>query len=504
MAEKSQDTSHVEALKSTSIIGGSTAITMLIRMVRTKVLATLLGPTGIGLEGIYDSVLSVSKTLVDLGISSAGVRQIAAAFGSGNQRVIATTVFTLRRVCLVLGALGTVGLFLLRERVSLIAFGNIDHASDIGFLSVTLFFGAVAGGQAVLITGTRRIGDLARMNVFGTLSGAILSIAFVYFWGRNGIVAYMIAGTVTTILLSWFYARRVETERIQVPFAEVRKEATNLLKLGFVFVSTGLMSTGALFLLRTFVTRQQGLLGTGEFQAASALSTVYVGFVLNAMGADFYPRLTSVAEDNERCNQLVNEQAEISILLALPGVLATLAAAPWVIHIFYSSKFDQAAEILCWQVAGTFLQVNSWPMGFIILAKGRAAAFFWTDFAAYSMYVVMGWFGLKWFGLPGTGMAFLGLYLFHWVIVYVVVRKMSGFALAPVNIRLSVMGASAVGVALWARLKLPEPWPTVVGATLSLTTGIYCLKVLVQLVGAEKIKTYAAKLGLLSLVRKWR
>src|SRR5438132_8562 len=73
--EKPEPTSHVEALKSTSIIGGSTVIVMLIRMLRTKVLAILLGPGGIGLEAIYDSVISLSRTAVDLGISSSGVRQ---------------------------------------------------------------------------------------------------------------------------------------------------------------------------------------------------------------------------------------------------------------------------------------------------------------------------------------------------------------------------------------------------------------------------------------------
>ena len=83
--EEREGTSHVEALKSTSIIGGSTAITILIRMVRTKVLAILLGPAGIGLEAIYDSVISLARIGVDMGISSSGVRQIASAVGSGSQ-----------------------------------------------------------------------------------------------------------------------------------------------------------------------------------------------------------------------------------------------------------------------------------------------------------------------------------------------------------------------------------------------------------------------------------
>ena len=277
----------------------------------------------------------------------------------------------------------------------------------------------------------RRIGDLAKMNMFGALAGAVLSIPIVYVWGRAGIPAYMVLGAGVGVFISWSYARRVRIEPVKVPFRQMTGEARSLLKLGLVFLSSGLMTTGALFLLRVFVARQEGVYGAGQFQAASALSMVYVGFVLQAMGTDFYPRLTAVADDNRRCNQLVNEQAEISILLALPGVLATLALAPWVIQLFYSSKFDKAAEILCWQVAGTFLQVNSWPMGFILLAKGRAAALFWTDLASYSVYVALGWVGLKLFGLPGTGMAFLGLYAFHWCVVYAVVRRISGFALSP-------------------------------------------------------------------------
>src|SRR6202008_1106961 len=108
---KPETTSHVEALKSTSIIGGSTVIVMLIRMLRTKVLAILLGPGGIGLEAIYDSVITLSKTAVAFGVSSAGVRKSAAAVGSGSEAMIAITVSPLRRVCLALGIIGATALF---------------------------------------------------------------------------------------------------------------------------------------------------------------------------------------------------------------------------------------------------------------------------------------------------------------------------------------------------------------------------------------------------------
>ncbi len=492
----SEAPSHGEALKSTSIIGGSTAIVMLIRIVRTKVLAQLLGPAGIGLEAIYDSVVSVARTAADLGISSSGVRQIAAAVGAGSDLLIATTVFTLRRTCLLLAAIGAGGFFLGREPISRLALGNTDHASDIGLLSLMLFCGVLVGGQGALLQGMRRIGDLAKMNIFGAVIGAAVSIPIVFLWGRAGIPVYMVLAAAVGVLISWFYARRVRLEQIRISLRQVSTEARALLSLGFVFLASGLMTTGALFLLRVFVIHQEGLTGAGQFQAANALSMVYVGFVLQAMGTDFYPRLTAVAGDNRRCNRLVNEQADVSILLALPGILATIALAPLVIQLFYSSKFDKAAEILCWQAVGMYLRVNSWPMGFIILAKGRGTAFFWTDVVSYSVYIGLGWLGLKVFGLAGTGMAFLGLYLFHWCVVYAVVRKMSDFRLSRQNMRLSLLGAATCAITLFARLTFADPWATTIGCTLAIVTGVYSLATLIRLVGREKFDRSLRKVGL--------
>ena len=125
MKDKSETTSHVEALKSTSIIGGSTAIVILIRMVRTKVLAILLGPAGIGLEAMYDSIISLARIGVDLGISSSGRSPDRVRSRLRGQTTIATTVFTLRRVCLILGIVGAAVLFLLREQVSKLTFGTL-------------------------------------------------------------------------------------------------------------------------------------------------------------------------------------------------------------------------------------------------------------------------------------------------------------------------------------------------------------------------------------------
>jgi PST family polysaccharide transporter len=84
-----ENSSHRQILKSSAIIGGSTVITIGLRIVRTKVMAILLGPAGIGLEGILDSIIQLARTMACLGLESSGVRQIAEVNGKSDQRIVA-------------------------------------------------------------------------------------------------------------------------------------------------------------------------------------------------------------------------------------------------------------------------------------------------------------------------------------------------------------------------------------------------------------------------------
>lgn len=501
MTNEQSASSKREALKSTSIIGGASGIVMVIRMVRTKVLAVLLGPAGIGLEGIYDSVLTVVRTVFDLGMSGSGVRQIAAATGSGDPQRVATTVVALRRICLLLGGAGALALFAGREWASRAAFGDTSHATAFGWLSLAVFAAVVSGAYGALLQGMRRIADMARMNIIGAALGAVVSIPIVFVWGQAGVPAYMIVAAVVALVVAVHYTRKVTIQPTTLTVSEAVREARGLLTLGLAFMATALIAAAAPFLVRAIVIRQFGLEGAGQFQAASALSMVYVGFVLQAMGTDFYPRLTAAAADDARANRLVNEQAEVSLLLALPGILGTMAFAPWVIRIFYTGSFAVAADILVWQMGGMLLRVMSWPLGFMALAKGRSAIFFWTDIAAWSAYIALAWLGLDWFGLQGAGMAFLGLYVFHVGMMYGVVRRLSGFRWNPHYLRYAAASLAAAMLVLWVRLRWPEPWATLLPCLAAAAAGVYSLHLLVRIAELERIERALVRLRLGWLLR---
>src|SRR5580704_388187 len=414
-----------EILKSSALVGGSQVLNIVIGMVRTKAMAVLLGPAGFGLFGLYSSVATLAQTISGLAVNSSGVRQIAAASSSEDQETIQQTVLVLRRISLLLGMLGAGLMVLFSRQISIITFASESHAAAVSWLSVAVFLTLVSASQTALIQGFRRILDLAKIQVLGALFGTLTSIPLVYYFRERGVVPSLICVAAMTIASSWWYSRQLQFRPLAyAPMspAQFWMETAALLKLGMAFMASSLITLGVAYAVRVMVLHRVGIEATGLYQSAWTLGGLYVGFILQAMGADFYPRLTARANDNTACNRLVNEQARIGLLLAGPGVVATLTLAPLVIALFYSAKFAAAVGILRWICLGATLQVITWPMGFIIVAKGNQNLFFLSELAWTIVAVSLAWVCIRSFGLNGSGIAFFGSYVFHGFLTYPIVH----------------------------------------------------------------------------------
>jgi PST family polysaccharide transporter len=473
---------YAQILKSSVLIGGSSVLNIGIGIVRTKAMAVLLGPAGFGLMGLYGSIADLAVSIAGMGVNSSGVRQIAEAAGSGDDKLIARTVTVLRRTAVLLGVLGAGLLVVFCRQVSALTFGTDEHAGAVVLLSLVVLFRLVAGGQVALVQGMRRIADLAKIGVFGALFGTMISIPVVYFLREEGVVPSLLCFATMSIVTSWWYSRKVRIRSAAITLSDFPHEAASLLKLGFAFMASGFLVMGAAYAVRIIVVRKIGLEAAGFYSAAWTLGGLYVGFVLQAMGADFYPRLVRVATDNPRCNRLVNEQAQVSLLLAGPGVIATVTFASLIIHLFYSNKFVEAVEVLRWICLGMALRVITWPMGFIIVAKNRQIIFFGADLAWTVVNMGLTWVCVGRFGVNGAGIAFFGSYVFHAFLIYPIVRMLSGFRWSSANSKSGVLFLTSIALVFCSSYMLPPIWVVVLGAVVTGLSALYSIHTLLTLV----------------------
>ncbi len=486
--------SYSQILKSSSIVGGAKAINMIIGMVRTKFVAVLLGPAGVGMMGTYLAITGLIGSLSGLGINSSGVREVAKAKGTGDTKKIGTTILTLRRMVWFTGTLGALILVLCAVPISRYTFNDSSYAVPLMFLASILFFQAINGGQMALIQGMRRIMDLARINVLGSAVGTVISVTLYYWLGMDGIVPALIALAIFNLGISWWFVREIPVPRVTISWRESFFQTGGLVKLGVALMCAGLVGAFVAYLTRTLIFRDIGIEAVGVFQAAFGLSGMFINFVLGAMGADFYPRLTSVSRDNDKVNTLVNEQTEIGLLLAVPGLIATIVLAPWVIRIFYTGAFTESVDLLRWFVLGCIGRVISWPMGFIMLAKGESRMFLITETVFGAIHVALLWLGLKLFGLIGVAIAFMTLYILYSMGMLAVSHHLTSFTWSKsVKNFLFILLPASLLVFLSALL-LPVIPTTAIGSAVCLLTGVYCLQQLTHRLGTgHKICRLVAK-----------
>lgn len=485
---------YLEILRSTALIGGSSLVMLGLSILRNKSVAVLLGPEGVGLLGIYNSIADMTQALAGLGVQSSGVRQIAEAVGTGDGGKVARTAFILKRASTLLGVIGTCMLAAFAIPVAHLTFGNYEHSASIALLSLAIAFRLASAGQTALLQGLRQIASLATVNILAACSTTAITIPFVYFLRAEGIVPALVTSAGAVLLVSWRYSRKPIACAAHAQVSLLGHDLIMLIRLGFVFMVSALLTLAGAYTVRLIVLHHGGIAAAGLYQAAWALGSLYAGFILQAMGTDFYPRLMAISQDNAVCNRLVNEQAQVSILLAGPGVLATLTFAPLAMWLFYSPAFYAASDLLRWICLGMLLRVVAWPMGYIILAKGAQKIFFWTEVAATFMHVGLAFILVHYMNLEGAGLAFFGLYLWHSILIYLIVRRLTGFRWSGANCRAgSLFLVSSVAI-LAAMLWLPL-WPaTALGSGAVLAGVFYSLKNLLRLIPAETVSPK---------IRKW-
>ncbi|MCX6966247.1 MAG: O-antigen translocase [Verrucomicrobia bacterium] len=490
----SNNNSYGQIVKSTALIGGTQVLNILISIVRIKILALFLGPVGIGLAGMYQTATAMVGTLTGLGIGPAGVRQIAEAAASGDELRVARTVALLRRTAWISGLLGMAVVLIFAKPLTIATFGNDHYTGGVALVSLTLLFGGISAGQTALLQGLRKLKELAACNLLGSLFGTVASIGLVYVLRDRGVAPFLVAVAGFSILTSWWYARKVVYPSVHLPWRETFQEARPLLGMGASFLALGLLAAGVAYVIRILIIHELGMHAIGLYTAASNISLLYVGVVINAMGADFYPRLTSVSSNHPAVNRLVNQQAEMGVLMALPGVLVTLLLAPWVMRIFYSGEFVSAASLIRWQILGMGLRVACWPVSYILLAKGMGKPMVILETVSSALEIGIIFFFMRLWGLEGCGIGRLLFMALATVCISLVGNKITGFTWSndSKNVLSTSIGfaAAILLVIHFAPLKLG----LAAGGALTVIASFWCLSRLNRALGTDLLSVLRLRL----------
>ena len=177
----STSSNYKQTLKATSLFGGIQIFTIIVNVIRSKFIAILLGPEGMGISGLLTSTTGLITSLTNCGLSSSAVRNIAVANATNNIEQISKTIKIFRRFVLVTGCIGLLTCLLLSPYLSLLTFGNKDYTQAFILLSVTLLFTQITSGQTTLLQGLQKYGYMAKATLIGNIIGLFITIFLILY-----------------------------------------------------------------------------------------------------------------------------------------------------------------------------------------------------------------------------------------------------------------------------------------------------------------------------------
>lgn len=420
---KNTQSSYRSIFKATSLFGSVQFFQILIQIVKSKFIAVLLGPAGVGIIGLYQSGMQLVQNITNMGLASSAVRDVSEAFGLKDYSRINQVITTIRRLVWGTGILGMIVLAVVSPILSKISFGNYDYTIPFIVLSVTLLLDQICAGQKVILQGLRRLTELAKCSVIGSAFGLLVSVPFYYLLGVNGIVPTLILNSVCALVVSWLYSRRIPVQRVEQAPKETLKQGRMMLVMGISMSLSGIFSTIASYIIRAYIQYVNGVEEVGLFQAGFIIMTTYVGLVFNAISTDYYPRLAAVNKDNLKCQEIINQQGEMATLILAPMLSVCLVFMPVILKILYSDDFLKANDYICWASIGMYLRLAAWVISFSFVAKAESKLFILNEALACFYYIVFSLVGYYWGGLTGIGIGFALNYLVYFIQVYLIARK---------------------------------------------------------------------------------
>lgn len=397
------------------IFGGVQVFTILCSLIRTKLLAIWVGPVGVGLFAIFNSVIDMIYSATSLNIRNSSVRDIV----SENDKTLKERIiFAVRRWSWIVGIFGAFVMLILSPLLSKWSFGNFDYTWAFIILSIVFVFNSFAEGEKAVMQGTNKLTALGKGTIVGTGLGVLVSVPLFYYWREQSIVPALIAFSFSTVIGMWWFGKR------KSPKSQVKLNLNETIKTGKSFVKLGIYMTISIFisylfsyLFIVYLNSNADTQLVGFFQSGNTLVDKYAGLLFTAMAMEYYPRLSQGIHSKKRTSIFVTQQINLTLIILLPIIILFLTFREFIVHILYSSDFDAIIPYISVAIIGTVFRTISWSMAFVILAKGNGKVYVITEslsaVTSFALNILM----YHNFGLIGIGYSYILNFIIYCFIV---------------------------------------------------------------------------------------
>lgn len=428
-----------ELVRSIGLLSGQQLILMVIGAVRTKVVASLLGPAGTGLLAQSVALQDVLRQASMLGAGNGFLKLVAEAVGRDDRRTLERLIPSAFALFGGLAVVLAAGSALFAPTLARLAFDDESLANVVVIGAIGVVFAVPAVLLLRLLSGALQFRVYAQLAIADALVGLVAMAGLAWYAGLTGAVAALVVAEVATVAIGAVVVWRVVLRprgivlRLGVVDPVMLRR---LVRLAGVLAVTSLTAGGAAVVVRGAIIGQVGAEASGYYQVAWQVGQNYLGILGASLWTYGMPKVATRLHDPPAIQALQDDFLRIALAVLAPGIVVLLCVRELWVPVLYTPAFLAAAPMLTWQLGGELVAMLRQSMNISLLPRERLgfilfqAVFYWGGWAALALLL------MPRLGATAAALAYCVSNVATLVVTFAYHHRVLGYRVRPDNARL--------------------------------------------------------------------
>ena len=408
-------------IKTSFLSGLSTAISLLARLISTKIVAVYLGTNGMFLMGQLKDFLRLGNTIGSFGIEN-GIVKYVSEYDNDKSKLsnIIGTSFKINFT----SALIFSGLIIIFKN-QIADFLQINFSENFYFL--ILIFSIISASIHTcflsIYNGLNKIKLYVLVNIFSNIISAIILVILVLEMEIIGAFYALAINQIFSLLINvifFFIYKPFEIGWVFKKFVyDNLKKLSSFSIMAVVGPTCLIIST---FIVRDFIFAEFGSDYAGSWEAMWRISAIYLLFLITTFKFYLIPTFSKL-DDNELKKEVFKIWKVVIpiIIIITVGVYIT---KDLIINILLSEEFILINTIIFFHLLGDIIKINCWVLGNIMISKADTKSFIFFQIEWSVIFVALTYLFIGKYGFVGVSISYFITYIIHFSLLNLYFRKL--------------------------------------------------------------------------------
>lgn len=400
----------------------ATIIRMITGLVSVKVIAAIIGPSGIALLGQLNNFSTILLSISNGGIN-AGITKYVSEHSDNEEAYtpyLGTGFWITFVLTVILSLVLVFGAGYFAETILL----DIKYKTIFYIFGATLFFYSFSTLLISILNGFKEYKKYVIINIAGSIVGLIFSIILSVKFGVYGallsavtfqsVLFFLIVGIIAKS--PWFKWKQI--------VSHFNKSVS--IKLGhytMMALASAITIPAGQLIVRKFITANSSIAEAGLWEGVNRISNMYLMVITVSLGVYYLPRLAELKNKMELRNEILKVYKLIIPFLVITTI-GIFFSRFLIIKILFTREFAGMKDLFAFQLVGDFLKIAGWVLGYLLIAKAMTKTYIIMELVNFILLIVLCYFLVKQYGAIGATIGYAIVYLVYLVVLLVVFRKL--------------------------------------------------------------------------------